>query len=229
MKIILLLALAFCTTRCFSQSSDIRQLKMQLDSILVTDQGIREYNDTETSDMRKDTLSRLLGYTRTELQERGLKIWQSIDSINLVKVENIIGKYGYPGKKMVGTPANTAVFYVIQHSDKIAEYYPLIEKAGKTGELEFKYSAMMLDRKLANEKKEQIYGTQVYMQMITNPKTVKKDPFRYVVPIKNPKGVNERRKKAGFDSTVEENALRLGLIYKVYSYKEIEQILNKKN
>lgn len=134
---------------------------MQLDSILFTDQGIREYNDSETSELRKDTLSRLMGYTKSELTKRGWEIWQTIDSINLMKVERIISKYGYPGKTMVGKPANTAVFYVIQHSNKISEYYPLIEKAGKTDELEFKYSAMMLDRKLTNEKKEQIYGTQV--------------------------------------------------------------------
>ena len=126
---------------------------MQLDSILVTDQGIREYYDTETSDLRKDILSKLLGYTRSELEEQRWTIWQTIDSINLIKVEKIISKYGYPGKTMVGIPENTAVFYVIQHSDKIAKYYPLIEKAGKTGELDFKYSAMMLDRKLTNEKK----------------------------------------------------------------------------
>jgi hypothetical protein len=229
MRIIFLIIIVICSTNCFAQSPDIRQLKMQLDSILMIDQGIREYNDTETSDSRKDTLSELLGYTRTDLEERGWKISQTIDSINLVKVEKIISKYGYPGKTMVGVPANTAVFYVIQHSNKIAKYYPLIEKAGNTGELDFKYSAMMLDRMLTNERKEQIYGTQVYMQMINNPKTGKKEAFEYVLPIKNPNTVNERRKKAGFDSTVEENALRLGVVYKIYTYKEIDQILNQKN
>ena len=228
MRLVFLIIIAICSTSCFAQYSTTRELKMQLDSILVTDQGIREYYDTETSELRKDTLSKLLGYTRSELKERGWKIGQTIDSINLIKVEKIISKYGYPGKTMVGVPQNTAVFYVIQHSDKIAKYYPLIEKAGKSGELDFKYSAMMLDRKLTNEGKEQIYGTQVYMQMITNPKTGKKEPFEYVLPIKEPKTVNERRKKAGFDSTVEANALRLGVVYKIYSYKEIKQILNPK-
>lgn len=228
MRIILITVITFCSLTCFAQSADVRQLKMQLDSILLTDQGIREYNDTETSELRKDTLSRLLGYTRNELTNLGWKIGQTIDSINLVKVERIIGKYGYPGKTMVGVPANTAVFYVIQHSNKISKYYPLIEKAGKRAELDFKYSAMMLDRKLTNEGKEQVYGTQVYMQMITDPETGKKIPFAYVLPIKNPKKVNERRKKAGFDSTVEENASRFGVTYKIYTYKEIGQILNRK-
>ena len=228
MRIVFLIIIAIFSTSCFAQSSNVGQLKMQLDSILVTDQGIREYYDTETSDLRKDILSKSLGYTRSELEEQRWTIWQTIDSINLIKVEKIISKYGYPGKTMVGIPENTAVFYVIQHSDKIAKYYPLIEKAGKTGELDFKYSAMMLDRKLTNEKKEQIYGTQVYMQMITNPKSGKKEPFEYVLPINKPKTVNERRRKAGFGTTVEENALRLGVVYKKYTYKELEQILNQK-
>ena len=101
MRQILLIVIFFCSLSCFAQSSDIRQLKMQLDSILLTDQGIREYHDTKTSEPRKDTLSRLLGYTRNDLTERGWKIWQTIDSINLVKVEKIISKYGYPGKSLV--------------------------------------------------------------------------------------------------------------------------------
>ena len=228
MRTIALIVLSFCSLTCFSQSPDVRQLKMELDAILMTDQGIRAYSDTETTELRKDTLSRLLGYPRTALDQQGWKIMATIDSINLAKVERIIERYGYPGKTMVGAPTNTAVFYVIQHSNKIAKYYPLIEKAAKSGELEFKYSAMMLDRKLTMEKKEQVYGTQIYMQVITNPATGKNEPFAYVLPIKDPKGVNERRKKAGFDSTVEENALKFGIKYKVYSYQEIEQIVNKK-
>jgi len=66
------------------------------------------------------------------------------------------------------------------------------------------------------------------MQIITNPKTGKKEPFQYVLPIKRPKTVNKRRKRAGFDSTVEENASRFGVVYKSYTYKEIEQVLNQK-
>lgn len=228
MRIILLSVIVLYSLTCLAQSSDYSDLKMQLDSILTKDQGIREYNDSNTSDLRKDTLSKLLGYTRIELAKQGWKIGPTIDSINLMKIERILNKYGYPGKTMVGKPSNTAAFYVIQHSSKISKYYPLIEKAAKTGELEFKYSAMMLDRKLTNAKKEQIYGTQVYMQMITNQETGKKEPFQYVLPIRNPKRVNERRKKAGFDSTVEVNALRLGVTYKRYTYKDIEQILNQK-
>lgn len=207
-----------------SAQNNNKSLTQQLDTILQADQGIREFLDTRVKETRKDTLAQRLNYPRAVLDKNAWTIMQKIDSVNFLKVEQIIAKYGYPGKTMVGEPQNTTVFYVIQHSSKISKYYPLIEKAGKSGELPFKYVAMMLDRKLTDEGKEQIYGTQVYMQTIKNPKTGKNEPFEYVIPIKDSKNVNKRRKKAGFDSTVEENALRLGVVYQAYTLDEIKAI-----
>ncbi|MEO8255587.1 MAG: hypothetical protein ABI554_14505, partial [Flavobacterium sp.] len=121
-------------------------------------------------------------------------------------------------------PTNTAVFYVIQHSDKINKYYPIIEKAGKQKELDFTYVAMMLDRKLLSENKEQIYGTQIYGRQIKNKETGKEDFFMYMQPIKNAKSVNKKREKAGFKTTIEENAKRFGIIYREYTFKELSKI-----
>ena len=225
MKTQLVSLLILLTLNCSAQKTINIDLKQQLNTILKTDQGIREFLDTEVKQARKDTLALLLNYPRAVLDKSSSIIIGKIDSLNLHKVEQIIAKYGYPGKTIVGEPENTAVFYVIQHSPKIIpKYYPLIEKAGKSGELPFKYAAMMLDRKLMGEGKEQVYGTQLSMQTIKDPKTGKKEPFEYVVPIKDPKNVNKRRRKAGFDSTVEENALRLGVVYKVYTLEKIKAI-----
>jgi len=60
--------------------------------------------------------------------------------------------------------------------------------------------------------------------MVADPTTGKRTPFSYIMPIKNPGGVNRRRRKAGFDTTVEENAKRLGIEYKPYTRKEIKKI-----
>jgi len=224
MKIVLLSVLAIVGIRCFAQKPINIELKKQLDTILQTDQSIREFIDSEVTEKRKDEIARLLNYPRTLLDKNAWIYMRKIDSINIEKVEHIITKYDYPGKTLVGEPENTAVFYVIQHSDKISKYYPLIEQAGKNKELPFKYTAMMLDRKLTGEGKEQIYGTQIYMVMINNSKTGKKEPFAYVMPIKDAKNVNKRRKEAGFDATVEENDLRLGVVYKEYTKAQIKEI-----
>lgn len=201
-------------------------LKKQLDSILFFDQGIREYLDTRVTESRKDSLSLLLGYSREDLDKNKWRIMQKIDSINLIKVEAIIKKYAYPGKSKVGEPTNEAAFYVIQHiPNKIPEYYKLIKKAGKNRELPYKYVAMMLDRKLTGQGKRQVYGTQGYTVMITDPQTGQRKLFSYIMPIKNPGSVNKRRRKAGFDTTVEENAKRLDIEYKPYTRKEIKKIV----
>jgi hypothetical protein len=224
MKAVFVLVLAVFSVNCFAQKPINIELKKQLDSILQTDQGIREFLDSEVKEERKDAIAQLLNYPRAVLDKSAWLIMRKIDSTNIEKVETLIAKYGYPGKTLVGEPENTAVFFVIQHSNKIPKYYPLIEAAGKAGELPFKYTAMMLDRKLTGEGKEQVYGTQVYMQKINNPKTGKEEPFEYVMPIKDAKNVNRRRKEAGFDTTVEENALRLGVVYKEYTKAQIKEI-----
>ncbi|WP_051691675.1 DUF6624 domain-containing protein [Pedobacter borealis] len=227
MKFILLFLFILGTASIASAQKQINiELKKQLDSILQLDQGIREFGDTETSEKRKDTIAALFNSSKEMLMKSQWKIMKEIDSIHLKKVEAIIAKYGYPGKTLVGEPTNTTVFYVIQHNPGvIPKYYRLIEKAGKSGELPFKYTAMMLDRKLSSEGKEQIYGTQVYGMQILNPQTGKKDFFQYVIPIKDAKNVNKRRKKAGFDTTVEENTKRFGFAYKVYTLDEIKKII----
>ncbi|MFD2874263.1 DUF6624 domain-containing protein [Mucilaginibacter ximonensis] len=225
MKKILFISGCLFINSSFAQSKINLKLKAQLDTILQTDQGVREFFDTETSEKRKDTLALILGYPKDTLKKIGMfGAMYRIDPGNVAKVEHIIMQYGYPGKSMVGEPANEAVFYVIQHSNKIEKYYPLIEEAGKKGELPFTDVALMLDRKLCNENKEQMYGSQIHFIQITDAKTGKKRMFGYVVPIADASNVNKRREEAGFNLTVEANARRLGAVYKPYTYEQIDLI-----
>lgn len=215
-------------TNCTSQKIKFNpELKKELSQILFTDQVYREFIDSETSEQRKEEIAKQNNLSKEEL---AINIWtliNKIDAENIVKIENIISKYGYPGKSLVGEPENTTAFYVIQHNpNKIPQYLPLIEKSAKNDELPFKYYAMMLDRKLTNERKPQIYGTQIGFQMITNKNSGKQEQFIYVLPIEDAKNVNKRRKEAGFETTVEENAKGLGVEeYKEYTYDELNKIL----
>jgi hypothetical protein len=146
-----------------------------------------------------------------------MKIQTEVDSSNVKRVEAIIKQYGYPGRSLVGTPTNEAAFYVIQHSTVIDKYLPLIEQAAVKKELPFHLYAMMKDRSLMYNKKEQIWGTQGRGQSILNKATGKNEFKFFIWPIANPANVNKRRKEAGFEQTVEENAKRLGIPYKVYT------------
>ena len=224
-KQLLLIGFIFLSCVGYSQNGINKDLKIELDSIMKSDQILREFVDSETSEDRKKEILKEVGRENDPSFRKN--IWSAInkqDSINLIKIEKIIAVYGYPGKSLVGEPTNESAWFVIQHTSKIANYLPMIKEAAKKGEIPFTKYAMMQDRYLTQQGKEQIYGTQGQGKQITNKETGKKEFFNYISPIQNPEKVNELRKKAGFTSTVEENAKRLGIEYKVYTLDEIAKI-----
>lgn len=178
------------------------RLKTELDSIYYADQL---YRDILGSPEKKDSLAKANGLFGQEVDQRIFDKMTEIDQSNIRRVKQIIKQYGYPGTKLVGSPTNKAAWYVIQHSENISEYFPLIEKAGRDRELPADLVATMQDRLLMNQGKEQVFGTQIRCE----------NSECYVWPISNPAQVNQRRKQAGFKTTVEQNAKRLGVEYKV--------------
>lgn len=57
MKEVFLSALTFISLSCYAQKPLNLELKKQLDTILRTDQGIREFLDPQVTDGRKDTIA----------------------------------------------------------------------------------------------------------------------------------------------------------------------------
>ncbi|GAB2856741.1 DUF6624 domain-containing protein [Hymenobacter ruber] len=201
------------------------RLKHELDSVYAVDQKWRSLLFDPHRRPRTDSLARALGVTRESLPTYIPRQMMQTDSANQVRVKQILKQYGYPGKTLVGEPTNEAAWYVIQHSDDIGQYLPLIKKAAGKGELPFYLYAQMLDRQLMRAGKAQLYGTQAFGYNVLNPQTGRREaqpPF--VWPIKDPQQVNERRKKAGFPTTVEQNAANLGIQYRVLTLKDVEKM-----
>ncbi|MEM6965004.1 MAG: DUF6624 domain-containing protein [Bacteroidota bacterium] len=155
---------------------------------------------------------------RTEIQkvvgEKGfdvlevdkLRLKQSeIDQDNLKKVEAIIEQYGYPSHKLVGKGASKSIFYVIQHSEtKYQEkYLPLFLEASDKGELKKSELVLMIDRIEVNNKRPQIYGTQIKHEP---------DEKNYIYPIRDEKNVDKRRAYLGL-SPLNEYLKRFDLEY----------------
>ena len=188
-------------------------LKHTLDSIAVLDQKYRKLMQVPDGEERA-----ALG------KEMGLKpadytgdLWQkqiALDTSNVRFIETVFNEYGYPGKTLVGEPTNQAAWFVIQRSDKIPQYLDLMKDAGKKDEIPFSMVAMMEDRYLMSQEKEQVYGTQGMTYGSTSP---------FIWPIKDPENVNKRREEAGFSMSVEEYASRLfgdDFTYEVLSLEE---------
>jgi len=193
-------------------------LKRKLDSIMVLDQKYREDLVLLMSSGSEDYLSKKYHVSKNLLNQTLWKKQNTIDSANIIYISAVIRKYGYPGKSLVGSPSNESAYYVIQHSSKIGEYIRTIKTAAKKSELPFHLFAMMEDRFLMDNNKEQIYGTQATFI------TLNGGASKYVIwPIKDPLHVNKLRKKAGFELTVEQNAERLGVSFKVIRLSEIQK------
>jgi len=170
------------TPTLFAQEKiDTAEIKNELHSIYDRDQKTRKSSDS----------SAFASY---------------IDSCNLVQVESIIKKYGWPGKSFVGDKGNQAVFLVIQHADLATQekYFPLLKASVEKGESDATEMAMMHDRILMRKGEKQIYGSQVVLN---------KSGGQEFYPIADEKNVNVKRAQVGMEP-IEEYAKYFGIDYK---------------
>ena len=207
----------------YAQKQNLNEsLKNELDEILRLDQTYRKLFDNNLTKEKKNEILKELNIDESEFQKKNWQLVAQQDSVNLLKIEKIISEYGYPGKSLVGEPTNKSAWYVIQHSSKIGKYLPMIKEAGNKKEIPFTLVAMMEDRFLMENGKEQIYGTQGAGELIRT-QDGKEEFVNFIWPIKDAKNVNKRRKEAGFKNTIEENSKDLfgkDFIYKPITLKK---------
>ncbi len=125
------------------------------------------------------------------------KKMDSADLINLVHVKSIIEKYGWLGYNEIGNQANTAIFLVIQHSDKATQekYLPLMREAVKNGKAKASALALLEDRVALQQGRMQNYGSQVLWSSTKNK--------YFIFPLDDPDNVDKRRTAVGLQSLAE--------------------------
>ena len=204
---------------CNSQTRINTDLKKELDVIMFTDQAFRRQYDPNMPELERRNIADSLNMDYDTMRKNLLVLMNKYDAENIKKVETIISKYGYPGKSLVGEPTNRAAFLVIQHSDKISKYLPIVRIAAEKKELPFRSYALMLDRHLMEKEEQQIYGSQ----------GLEMGGIPVIWPIKDPTNVNALRKKAVFSQTVEQYSKDLfgkNFEYKVYSLEEVKELFS---
>ena len=199
-------------------------LKHELDSILVSDQRYRELIMRAGTPAGVVAVAKELKIAPDQVNGYLVERMLTTDSANIWRVSQLIAAYGYPGKSLVGESTSEAAFYVIQHSNRIPRYLSLIKGAAEKRELPFPKYAMMLDRQLMAEGKDQLYGTQGVGFTVTDSVTGQQRYQKLIWPIQNPSTVNERRRRAGFEQTVEENAQRLDIPYQVFTLEQVRKM-----
>ena len=204
---------------CNSQTRINTDLKKELDVIMFTDQAFRRQYDPNMPEQERRNIADSLNMDYDTMRKDLLVLMNKYDAENIKKVEIIISKYGYPGKSLVGEPTNRAAFLVIQHSDKISKYLPIVRIAAEKKELPFRSYALMLDRHLMEKEEQKIDGSQ----------GLEMGGIPVIWPIKDPANVNALRKKAGFSQTIEQYSKDLfgkNFEYKVYSLEEVKELFS---
>ncbi|RPE13380.1 hypothetical protein EGT74_07595 [Chitinophaga lutea] len=191
-------------------------LARSMDSIFKRDQLYRQLlYAIDTNQVLKDSIARAarIPAQRDRVVEYLVNEMAIIDSANLRFIDSIIKKQGYPGKTVLGAQKAFIPWLIIHHADPdvLAAYMPVFKEAVDKGEMLFANYAYSLDRMLVGQGKEQRYGSQVAEGVMK--KTGKK--MKFIWPLEEPARVNERRKTAGIDGTIEEYARLHGFEYQV--------------
>ena len=180
-----------------------KPLQAKLLTIFEDDQSIRrEYVSAQQE----------FGYQSYQVDSLG-KIMMTNDSINLIKIIEILDNHGWVGVDKVGGQANQTLFLVIQHSDLKTQqkYLPMMREAVKNNNASVSALALLEDRVALGEGRRQIYGSQIGYNKKTN--------RSYILPLDDPDNVDKRRKEAGLDPLAD-YVKQWDIIWNVEEYKK---------
>lgn len=175
-----------------------KPLARELDSIYDEDQKYR---------LKIDSVEKRYGRESKEMQ--GLwKIITHKDSLNLLRVSQVLDQYGWLGRDVVGGKGNMTLFLVVQHADQKTQekYLPMMRDAVKAGRADARNLALLEDRVALAQGKKQIYGSQIHYDNATGK--------YFVAPIEDEPNVNKRRAEVGLEP-LENYVRRWGITYKL--------------
>lgn len=184
-------------------SSQKSTLKAQLDTIYQDDQNYRR---------QTKALEEKYGRESAELLAHWALI-QKKDSLNQIKIQNILDNWGWLGPDEIGDQGNATLFLVIQHAPlEIQEkYVPMMREAVIIGNATSGNLALLEDRVAIRKGEKQIYGSQIGRDQHTGE--------YYVLPLMDPDNVDLRRREAGLGE-LGEYIRNWGLTWDVEAYKK---------
>lgn len=174
----------------FTQSVGNPGLRRELLGRLKEDQKVREEMDAIFSKSDGKPM---------QIDPTTLGRWQAVDKGNTAWLKQVVQRYGWPGKSLVGVDGAHAAWLLLQHADLDVAFQkqclPLMENAVKSKEADGKDFAYLIDRVRIGEGKPQLYGTQMML----------KEGGKYVpLPIEDEAKVEERRATVGLPPLAEQ-------------------------
>jgi hypothetical protein len=127
-----------------------------------------------------------------------------VDAKHTARMKEVIDKYGWPGKRMVGEDGAFAAWLLVQHADADPAFQKRcleLMQAAPEGEVTKSNVAYLVDRVRVNSGEKQLYGTQFW--------TV--DGELKPRPIEDEANLDKRRAEAGLGTMAEYTKQMLGL------------------
>mgnify|MGYP006366749009 FL=1 len=175
------------------------------------------FNDDQNIRQQFSAAQKRFGYQSKQADSIG-KIMRHQDSIDLIKVKEILDTYGWVGADKVGRQGNETLFLVIQHSDLETQkkYLPMMRQAVKKKNATPSSLALLEDRVALRQGKMQIYGSQIGVDEETGK--------MYVLPLEDPDNVDKRRAEVGLDP-IASYVKNWDIIWNVEEYKKLLPVL----
>lgn len=162
-----------------------KKKNIKLEKILV-----QVFDEDQKSRENYLNIAKSKGFDSPEADSVG-KLLDKVDSINLIKVENILDNYGWLGKEVVSEKGTNALWLIIDHAEPAVQkrYIGVMRQAIEEGRLEGKYLALVEDRIALDSGQEQIYGTQYILNEKSN--------LNELLPVMDIEQIDVRRAKVG--------------------------------
>lgn len=187
------------------------ELIAMLDTIHQEDQNLRrQVRDIEGK----------FGRNSKEIKAHWKTIYEK-DSLNLVKIQQILDERGWLGQDVIGRKGNKTLFLVIQHSplEIQQKYLPMMRAAVKNNKARPNDLALLEDRVALKTDNRQIYGSQLGRNKETG-------EF-YISPIADPEHVDKRREEVGL-GTIADYANDWNITWDVEEHKKMTKTLDSK-
>jgi hypothetical protein len=112
--------------------------------------------------------TRDLGAMSPDDRAKAFRDGREVDRDNTAWLQDIVAKHGWPTRSIVGDDGAHAAFVLVQHADHVPEFQaqclPLLEEAGKRGEVKQADVALLTDRVRVKQRRPQLYGSQYYVR-----------------------------------------------------------------
>jgi hypothetical protein len=121
-----------------------------------------------------------------------------VDRDNTARLREIIGRHGWPGRRLAGDDGAHAAWLLAQHAppELQEEWLPLLDDAVTRGDASPADLAYLGDRVLLHRGEPQLYGTQY----------VSRDGVLELWTVRDPAGLDERRAALGLAPEAENRA-----------------------